>query len=1287
MSLLYNIHSSKSSRIHYMRYVIILMLLGFFMQGNATHIIGGDLQYRCIGNDRYEITLIFVRDCENANPEAVIDNPAIVSFYDENYKPLLNVGGLGSIGHIKMSNFVQDTLYDILADPCEGVPGHLCVEKTVYRDTVRLPHREGGYRLAYQRCCRNMLIQNIIEPLNTGATFETYITGEALLTCNSGPQLEVIPDLYTCVGTPIELNQTFTDAEGDSIVYSLCTPNAGSSRDKPIPGIHPPGPFPDVEWESNYSTLDMLNNPDDPIRINSDGIITGTPLNTGTYLIGFCIKEYRNGVLLSEHNRDFELTVLSCDEVPIARFEAPELVCDGNQEINFINNSENADIYTWYFDLSDSSLISNEDSPTYTYPDTGCYEMMLVAGVDGRCYDTLRQTICIYDDALIPDFAYESLDGCADSLTMYFYDQSTDSTSHIVDSDWEIIFNGDTIHLSGDTVSHTFNEQGTAIVTLTSTAANGCSASITDNDVKVNFFTLELVGDSLSICLGEDTPLLIDGDPDLDYTFTPEKWLDLSEPGNPIAKPDSSLTYYVEATDGVCTVSDSIYIEVRGEGFAIVDLSDTCSIHKLLTTNNFTHTGIIWSKDPDFNRIIGFGDSLEIEVRDVETVYVSLRDSSINCNLEASYTIEHAGLNLNNPEDFMLCAGDKDSLLIENLNDLDFTIQWEDNPIILSDLNDPEVVVQVDTVGESYLVFFAEAENGCTYSDTIHVIVNESVNADFAFANECGSLTVDFTNLSNVDDVEWDFGDGETSTEEHPTHTYNEPGTYTVILEASNGCHATMEKTITVDDFDVPALDDVVYNCEGEDTGLNPGGNPDLNYNWEPTAGLDDPQSYNPVVNVSDTTMYYVTITDENTDCESFDSVMVVPVAASHVELAFINECGSLTVFFTNLSDSSNVVWDFGDGNTSTEENPTHTYDSPGSYTVTLGVDDVCAFAVSVEITVDEFAADVPSQVSACFGNAAELNSGGNQDLNYHWEPTTGLDDPNSYNPMATIVDSTTYYVTITDDNTDCETIDSVLVVPVDTFTVTTSADLQVCIDDPVTIEASSSEGTITWYDDSGSIVGTEDTLTIIPGQSTYYVAEGEVLGCYVTDTVFVDLIDLEDFINISADPDTIDFGERSQLNVDVIGREGEYTYSWHPTDGLDNPNIKNPVARPKETTEYCVTVIDDTGCEATMCVTVVVRESPCQPPYIFLPNAFSPNGDGNNDVLFLRGEAITDMKLIIYNRWGEEVFMSTDKNIGWDGTDKNGRIMPTDVYGYHFQARCGDEDRYEEKGNVSLMR
>ena len=106
----------------------------------------------------------------------------------------------------------------------------------------------------------------------------------------------------------------------------------------------------------------------------------------------------------------------------------------------------------------------------------------------------------------------------------------------------------------------------------------------------------------------------------------------------------------------------------------------------------------------------------------------------------------------------------------------------------------------------------------------------------------------------------------------------------------------------------------------------------------------------------------------------------------------------------------------------------------------------------------------------------------------------------------------------------------------------------------------------------------------------------------------------------------------------------------------------------------------------ATAKVTVNVLEFVCGDIYVFVPNAFRPNGDGVNDLVYVRGQNISEIQFKIFDRWGEMVFETNDQSIGWDGTFR-GKPLDPDVYVYHLQVLCVDGQENLIKGNITLLR
>lgn len=146
------------------------------------------------------------------------------------------------------------------------------------------------------------------------------------------------------------------------------------------------------------------------------------------------------------------------------------------------------------------------------------------------------------------------------------------------------------------------------------------------------------------------------------------------------------------------------------------------------------------------------------------------------------------------------------------------------------------------------------------------------------------------------------------------------------------------------------------------------------------------------------------------------------------------------------------------------------------------------------------------------------------------------------------------------------------------------------------------------------------------------------------------------------------------------------YTYQWTPTTGLSTPYVASTVATLEETTTFTVTATDTFGCTRSDTVTIKVNPIVCETPFVFIPNSFTPNGDGINDVLYVRSDILDECYFVIYSRWGEKIFETADQNIGWDGTYKQ-KDCQRGSYDYYFKGKCKDGDEIEMKGNVTLVR
>ena len=181
-------------------------------------------------------------------------------------------------------------------------------------------------------------------------------------------------------------------------------------------------------------------------------------------------------------------------------------------------------------------------------------------------------------------------------------------------------------------------------------------------------------------------------------------------------------------------------------------------------------------------------------------------------------------------------------------------------------------------------------------------------------------------------------------------------------------------------------------------------------------------------------------------------------------------------------------------------------------------------------------------------------------------------------------------------------------------------------------------------------------------------------------------------FVNVSTIDPSLVIASASQYiaaagsTITLFGSpSGLDSYTWSPTAGVSDPAMQQTNAVVNETTIFTLTVSEG-ACTRSDTTEVKVYEIICEDPYVFIPNAFTPNGDLENDVLYVRGIWIEKMIFRIFDRWGEMVFESTDSTIGWDGTFR-GRKLDPDVYDFYLDVTCIGGLQSITKGNVTLMK
>jgi gliding motility-associated-like protein len=377
-------------------FLFLYLVSGLLSKASATHIVGGEMYYDCLGGNNYRFTLKLYRDCLAG--QAPYDNPATFTLWSANGTMVQNflVPFPGSVG-----------VPFIPGNPCFQSPPNVCVEEAVYTLDVNLPGGPSSLIMAYQRCCRNNSIVNLVNPQSTGSTYRTQIPPATQVTCNSSPRFKNFPPIAICIGDTLNFDHSATDPDGDSLVYELCATYSGATPNNPMPSPTSPPPFTPIVFLSPYSpNYPIATNP--PVTINPQtGLLRVAPTQIGQFVVGVCVREYRNGQLLGVHQRDFQFNITPCATNVNANLDLssnfipipPNLyeAC-GQYMVNFINNSQNASLYFWDFGVPGiNSDTSSAFEPTYVYPGPGTYTITLIANPGYFCADTATAILTLQD--------------------------------------------------------------------------------------------------------------------------------------------------------------------------------------------------------------------------------------------------------------------------------------------------------------------------------------------------------------------------------------------------------------------------------------------------------------------------------------------------------------------------------------------------------------------------------------------------------------------------------------------------------------------------------------------------------------------------------------------------------------------------------------------------------------------------------------------------------------------------------------------------------------------------
>lgn len=595
------------------------------------------------------------------------------------------------------------------------------------------------------------------------------------------------------------------------------------------------------------------------------------------------------------------------------------------------------------------------------------------------------------------------------------------------------------------------------------------------------------------------------------------------------------------------------------------------------------------------------------------------------------------------------------------------------------------------------------AENGCG-SDTAYYDILVLPNTANAFFNTnptqgCAPLTVNFTNFSSgVNVYEWFFGDGNISNQPTVSHTYTNAGTYTAVLAVNNGCsYDTAEVTITV--FEAP-------NLSFTPSTNNVCGNLPITFNNTSTGVANSQWNFgdgnfsnifSPSHVFGSTGTYTVSLSAVSTTNGCADTIStaiaILPTPELNITLPVGLTCAPYTTQFINNSVNANFYsWNFGDGNTGVGANPIHTYPNPGVYNVlVIGQNNSgCADTAIVPITLfpGPQASFVLPAASVCAAaavvNIINTSSGA---IGYNWNLGNGQTSTNN-NPSVTYNNTGSYTITLIASNQlGCSDTAS------QTFNVYEKPIAQMgprpdaCVGNLILFDNNSIGATsYQWSFGDGFLSFSENPshAYALPGTYDVTLIVSNASGC--SDTVYVG-----NYVSVfpnptagfSINPTAITTGSPVITVTSQSIGNNSCTYYFTTGEVLTDCNAQLVFASIEPGGYEVIQVVaNDFGCLDTANQKFIVLPTAS----IFVPNAFTPNGDGENDIFYARGTGIKTFLLLIYDRWGQIVSTSENMETGWNGKNVSGNMVKQDVYVWKIIARDINDELIKMNGRVTVI-
>ncbi|MEO6452781.1 MAG: PKD domain-containing protein [Ginsengibacter sp.] len=998
---------------------------------------------------------------------------------------------------------------------------------------------------------------------------------------------------------------------------------------------------------------------------------------------------------------------------PLSKFVVKSNCILPNQK-SFIDSSRGADSWEWNF--GDGSPVSTLRNPVHIYPDTGTYIATLkVTNFSTGCDHTSTFNVQVIMEKAM--FTASATNLCKD-VTIYF--KSQNKSSKLSNFNWNF---GDGFPAQNvrDSVFHRYAILGSFDVRLIITDIFGCK----DTLVKPKYINVNgpvakfssLTGACINTAVNFiDSSISNGGFPIVQWI-----WNYGDNTTDVLTAPPFMHTYAqsgifsiklkVKDSNG-CTDSldkkNYLVISKPVAGFTAKDTA-TCPA----TPVQFTNT----SQGPNLTYLWSFGDGDTSSTINPLHQYLSTGIFTVGLKITDQYgctdsiqKVNHIAVTLPKA-DFTLTDSVSacPPFLVSFVNtSVNYTsIEWD-----FGDGNPPTTQVSPTHfyyIPGTYIVKLKVTGPGGCFDEKFVTIVVKGPKGVLSYTNiiGCNSLTTDFK-ASATDNIlfTWDFNDGSTiqTTDSSISHTYTDIGFYIpkLILEDVNGCQVPILGIDTIKVISVQSNFNTLSTiiCDAGDVFFKDStisNDTVSNWLWDFGDGGTSIQM-DPVHNYTTPGLYNVSqITTTANGCKdtAVKNGYIRIVARPDINIqTSAGRCELDTLIFKGIflqPDTSIVTWqwDFGNGQTSAIQNPpSQTFSPSGNYVINAIATNSsgCRDTATQAITINPLPnVNAGNDIFLCLGSSAQLQASGA--ISYQWIPPVNfLSCTNCSNPITNTPDDITYIVRGSN-NFGCIAFDSVNVRVKKPFTITiTPPEDSVCIGQSVQLNASISDNYLWTPANSLSSAVIRNPVASPDTTVIYKVLAYDSANCF-KDSAFVK-ISVFKYPLVNAGPDkTIKAGSSALLSP--LYSNDITDWLWTPATGLTCNICPEPVAKPNVTTTYIIRVTNNGGCLATDDVTIFTT---CTSGNIFVPNTFSPNGDGANDIFYPRGTGLNRIRgMKIFNRWGEVVFEKSnfypnDPASGWNGL-VGGRSVPPDVYTFVIDIICDNNDVIVQQGSITLIK